>query len=97
MLINGWFNPQLIGQLEAYAKALPDDSVAPKQEILEIIEGIKEEQRKIALIEAQAQMMQQRAQQFIMSDADGQAQQIADAQRQLQAEQGYPKIFSGAE
>lgn len=87
LLINDWFNPQLIGQLEAYAKALPDDSVAPKQEILEIIEGIKEEQRKIALIEARSQMLQQDFQKYMRLDAERQAQQIADAQKQLQAEQ----------
>lgn len=87
LLVGGWFAPDRIGQLEAYAKALPDDSVAPKQEILQIIADIKEEQRKIAIIEARAQLMEQNAQQFYMSDADGQAQRIADAQRQLQAEQ----------
>lgn len=87
LLVGGWFAPDKIGQLEAYAKALPDDSVAPKQEILQIIADIKEEQRKIAIIEARAQLMEQNAQQFYMSDAYGQAQQIADAQRQLQAEQ----------
>ena len=51
---------------------------------MEAIEHIKEEQRKIAMIQAQAQAMQQRAQQFLMEDPDGQAQQIADARRQLQ-------------
>jgi hypothetical protein len=53
----------------------------------EAIEYIKEEQRKIAMIQAQAQMMQQRAQQFLMGDPDEQAQQIADARMKLQLEQ----------
>jgi hypothetical protein len=39
------------------------------------------------MIQAQAQIMQQRAQQFLMEDPDGQAQQIADARRQLQSEE----------
>jgi putative heme iron utilization protein len=39
---------------------------------------------QIAQINAQAQLMQQRAQQFLMEDPDGQASQIADAQMQLQ-------------
>jgi putative heme iron utilization protein len=42
---------------------------------------------QIAQINAQAQMMQQRAQQFLMEDPDGQAQQMADAQMMLQEQQ----------
>lgn len=87
LLVQGYFNPQMIGQLEAYVKALDDDSVAPKQKLTEIIDNIREEQRKIAMIESQAQMMQQRAQQFLMGDPDEQASQIADARAQIEAEQ----------
>jgi hypothetical protein len=91
LLTNGFFTAQRIGELKAYANALDDDSVAPKMRILEIIDGIEEEQRKIAMIQAQAQAMQQRAQQFLMEDPDGQAQQMADAQMQMlqQAEAEY--------
>jgi hypothetical protein len=85
-LTNGLFHVQRIGELKAYVKSLDDDSVAPKVKLLEVIEEIENEQRKIAMIEAQAQMMQQRAQQFLMEDPDGQAQQMADAQAQLEAE-----------
>ena len=81
-LTNGMFHISRLGELEAYVNALDDDAVAPKMKLLDIIEGMKEEQRKIAMIEAQAQMMQQRAQQFLMEDPDGQAEQIADAQMQ---------------
>ena len=42
------------------------------------------------MIEAQAQMMQQRAQQFLMEDPDGQAAQIAEARAQLEAEEEFP-------
>ena len=94
LLISGLFQPQRIAELKAYANALDDESVAPKQKILSIIEDVENEQRKIAMIQAQAQMMQQRAQQFIMEDPDAQAQQIADAQMQAQAQ---PQIEGEAE
>lgn len=87
LLIKGYFNPQKIAELEAYAKALDDDSVAPKKKILEIIDYIKTEQRRIAQIQAQAQLMKQRASQFISSDVATQAQQIANAQMAMQAQQ----------
>jgi hypothetical protein len=47
--------------------------------LLEIIEYMEEEQRKIAEIERQAQLMQQRAQQFLMGDPDEQSSLMADA------------------
>lgn len=78
-LLQGYFNIQRMGEFKAYVKALPDDSVAPKMRLLEIIEYMEEEQRKIALIEQQAQLMQQRAQQFIMGDPDEQSSMVADA------------------
>lgn len=87
LLLNGFFSSERIGELRAYAEALDDDSVAPKQKILEIIDRIEKEQQKIAIIEAQAQIMQQRANQFLMGDADQQAQQMADAQTQLDEQQ----------
>jgi hypothetical protein len=86
LLLGGFFNPEKVSELEIYYKVLPDDSVAPKVMIGEAIEYIKEQQRKIAIIDAQARMMQQRAQMFLMEDPDGQAQQIADAQMLLEAQ-----------
>ena len=86
-LMNGFFSPQRVAEFEAYVKALPDDSVAPKQDLLEGIENIKETQQRIAQINAQAQLMQQRAQQFLMEDPDGQASQLADAQMLMQGQQ----------
>nr|DAP64613.1 MAG TPA: Portal protein, Peptidoglycan hydrolase gp4, portal, tailspike, adhesin, VIRAL.5A [Caudoviricetes sp.] len=76
----GYFNPQKLGELKVYAKILPDDAIAPKQDILKAIEIEEEEQKKIAQINAQAQIMQQRASQFINGDVEQQASQIADAQ-----------------
>lgn len=84
LLLNGFFTAQRIGELEIYAKLLDDDSVAPKMKIMEAIEHVKAEQRRIAEIEAQAHMMQQRASQFIMGDPDEQSSMMADAMMQLQ-------------
>ena len=87
LLVQGLLNSQRLSELKAYAKMLDDDSVAPKQKILEVIEYMEEEQRKIAMINAQAQIMQQNAQQFLMGDDEMQSQQIADAMNQLEMEE----------
>ena len=87
LLMQGFFNVQRLPELECYVESLPDDSVAPKPVLERVIERMKEQQMKIAMIEAQAQMMQQRAQQFLMEDPDGQAQQIADAEMQIMRQQ----------
>lgn len=91
-LTAGFFNSQRVGELKAYAKSLDDDSVTPKMKLLEVIEEIENEQRKIAMIEAQAQVMQQRAQQFLMGDPDDQAQQVADARMSLKLQQAEQDI-----
>ena len=85
MLLNGLLSAERVGELAIYAELLDDDSVAPKQKIMEAVELIREEQARIAQIQAEAQAMQQRANMFLMEDADAQAQQIADAQMQMQA------------
>ena len=87
LLTQGFFTAQRVGELATYAEILDDDSVAPKIKILEAIEHIKEEQRRIATIQARAQVLQQRAQQFLLGDVDEQANMVADAQAQLMAEQ----------
>lgn len=84
-LIQGYFSVERLSELEIYVKLLDDDSVVPKVKLLEAIKYMKEQQTKIAQIQAKAQLMQQRANQFINGDIDGQASQIADAMRQLQA------------
>jgi hypothetical protein len=83
LLLNGMFSAQRVAEFKAYVDALDDDSVAPKMKLEEIVNNILQEQQRIAQIEAQAQMMQQRAQQFLMGDADEQASQMADAQMEL--------------
>ena len=87
LLLNGLFSAQRLTEFKAYVESLDDDSVAPKQKLLGIIERAEEEQRKIAQINAQAQMMKQRAQQFLMGDPDEQSSMMADAKMQMQAEQ----------
>jgi len=87
LLKQGYFNPQMLPQLKLYVKALSDDSVMPKQKLMEIIEQEEEEQRKIAEINARAQMLKQRASQFINSDAGGQASQIAMAQDSMDTQE----------
>ena len=86
LLMSGMFSVEKMGETRAWAEALPDDAVAPKQDILDILDKREEQQRKIAMFERQAQMMQQRAQMFFMEDPDAQAQQIADAQMMLEAQ-----------
>ena len=85
LLLNGFFNPQRVGELKIYHKVLPDDAVAPKVMIGEAIDYIEEQQRNIALINAQSQIMQQRAQQFLMGDPDEQSSMMADAMKQVQS------------
>jgi hypothetical protein len=87
LMIQGFFTAQRVSELATYAEILDDDSVAPKMKILEAIDHIKEEQRRIAMIEAQAQAMQQRANQFLMGDPDEQSSMIADAQLQMMMQQ----------
>jgi hypothetical protein len=66
---------------------LPDDAVAPKTMLLEVIDTMRETQRRIAMINAEAQIMQQKAQQFLMEDVDGQASQMVDAAAQVRMQQ----------
>ena len=92
LLVQGFFNAQRVGELDIYERVLPDDSVAPKRQIRDAINYVKEEQRKIARIQARADMLMQNANNFISADPDGQAQQMVDARkknmiRQLQMQQ----------
>lgn len=86
LLKAGYFNAQKVGELRVYAEALPDDSVMPKQKLLDICDKIEEEQEKIMESRMKAQIMQQRAYQFINSDAPAQASQISDLQNQEELE-----------
>lgn len=84
MLKAGYFNAENLSALKIYVKTLDDDAVAPKGKLEDAIEYMEEEQRKIAQINAQAQMLKQRASTFLDSDPDTQASQISDAMKQTQ-------------
>ena len=81
----GMFSAEKLPELKTYVKLLDDDSVMPKQKLEDAIKTIEEEQQKIAMMNAQAQIMQQRARQFLMEEPDAQASEIAAAQMQGQA------------
>lgn len=87
LLLQGLLSVQRLSELKAYAKMLDDDSVAPKQKILNVIEYMEEEQRRIAMIQQHAEIMQQRAQQFLMGDDESQSSQMAEAMAELEMEE----------
>lgn len=82
----GMFNAQKLPELKIYVSLLDDESVMPKSKMEEAIKLIEEEQQKIAMINAQAQLMQQGANQFLSGDAQSQASQINDLQAQQEVE-----------
>jgi hypothetical protein len=86
MFAQGMFNVQRLPELKTYVKLLDDDSVMPKQKITKAIEKMKEEQQKIAMINAEAQLMQSRAMSFLDSEPEAQASTIAEAQAEPQEE-----------
>ena len=97
LLLQGFFTPQRVNELETYANVLDDDSVAPKQKILDTVEQIKETQQRIAMIEAQAQAMQQRANQFLLSDDEAQSSQMAEAMMMQEEEEEMGDEFEEVE
>jgi hypothetical protein len=98
LLTGGFLSAQRFSEFKAYVKALPNDSVAPKIILEGIVEDMEKEMQKIATIQANAHLMQQRAAQFLMEDPDGQADQIADAQMMLEAQaNAQPQAVEGEE
>ena len=85
MLKAGMFNVQKLSEFKRYVEVLDDDANAPKARLEKIIKSMEEEQEKIAMIEAEARMMQQRAKMFIDSDPQAQIGKINDAVNQTQA------------
>lgn len=97
LMIQGFFHAQRVSELEVYAEILDDDSVAPKMKIQEAVERIKEEQRRIATIDAQARQMQLRANQFLMEDPDAQSSMMADAMMQMKMQQAQKPVVKQEE
>jgi hypothetical protein len=86
MLKAGFFNADNVGALKRYTESLSDDSVAPKSKLEEIVESMEEEQKRIAEINAQAEMLKMRANSFLQSDVDTQADTISQAMQQTAQE-----------
>ena len=83
LFTQGMFNIQRLSELKVYARLLDDDANMPKAKVEEAIEIMEEEQAKIAAIQAQAQIMQQRASMFLSEDPEAQASMVAEAQQQI--------------
>jgi len=81
-LTGGYLTAQRVSELEVYGDLLDDDSVAPKVKIQDAAKRIKEEQKRIAMIQMKSQMIQQSVKQFLMGDPQTQASQLLAAQRQ---------------
>lgn len=79
----GLFNVQRTSELEAYVNVLPEQAVAPKKELREVVEYNKQEQLKIAQMKAQAQTMQMRANMFMNQDPNAQMQTVEAAEQQV--------------
>lgn len=92
LLTNGLFNVQRLPELKLYLECLDDDANMPKQRVLEVIEKAEREQQKIAEMNAQAQIMQENAMQFLMGDPNSQSSQLADAMNQSTMEEEVPVI-----
>lgn len=90
LLTNRFFSVQRLPELKLYLDCLDDDANMPKQRILEVITRAEMEQQKIAQMNAQAQIMQENAMQFLMGDPDSQASQMIDATNQLNKEEEVP-------
>ena len=86
LLKAGYFNIQKLSELKTYYDVLDDDSTMPKRKLEKAIEKMEEEQRKIAQIQAQANMLKQRASTFLDSDPDAQAETIRQAMQQTTAD-----------
>lgn len=92
LLMNGLFSVQRLPELKAYLECLDDDASMPKLKIQEMIEKQEKEQQRIAEINAQAQMMEQRAMQFLMEDPDAQSSQMLEAMGGGVATQGMTQV-----
>lgn len=87
LLINGLFSVQRLPELKMYLNTLKDDDNMPKQEILEAVEQAEKEQQRIAEIQARAQIMQQKANQFLMEEPEAQASELIEAEQEMMAAQ----------
>ena len=87
LLMNGLLSVQRLPELEVFVKALPDDAVTPKHILEDIVKEARENQKRIAQMKANAQLMQQRGHQFMYGDPEAQGAMLAEAERQLMAQE----------
>jgi hypothetical protein len=59
LLVQGFFSPQRVGELEAYALSLDTDAVAPREKILNIVANIRLQMEQIARIKAEGKLLAQ--------------------------------------
>lgn len=88
-LLENYFTGGLI-TIEEYVQALPDDSIAPKKELEEIIKHRQEEQAKIQQIEKESIEMQNRMNGYLqaneeINNIDNEGQQLLE---QFQGQEG---------
>lgn len=85
LLTSGLLSSQRVAELEIYANLLDDDSVAPKQKILEAVAMIRKKMAEMAQIQSQAEILEAGAQRYLGGDPISQAQQRnAARQRAMQ-------------
>lgn len=73
LFTKGMFNPNMLSQLKFYLECLDDDSVMPKQKLLEKVKAELAKQARIAQIQAQGQQLMTEQQQFYNQEPDAQA------------------------
>lgn len=89
LFTKGMFNPQMLQQLKFYLECLEDDSVMPKQKLLDRVNKELEKQKRIAEKNAEAQKMIQEQNGFLNSDPNAQATQIMKNKLKQEITQAY--------
>ncbi len=73
LLLQGFFSPQRVGELQTYVQLLDADAVAPKQKLQRAVEQILDRQRAIAQLEAQAEGLKRQAGKILGAQTGGEA------------------------
>lgn len=87
LMTSGMLSTPRLPELRRFVDMLPDDSVMPRQPILEMLKREEQKQQRIAAMQAEGQRMQQRAQQFMAGDPGMQAEMLTEAKRQMALQQ----------
>lgn len=76
LLKAGYFSAERMPELKLYIKTLDDDAVMPKQKLVKMVEEWEAEQKKIQMLQMQAQLMKNQMQQYF-------GRMEVDAQQQM--------------